>query len=308
MAETNAAVPEISDLRAMLEPPSTQKVEPVEQHSETPKVEQAKADEPAAEPGDKKLEPEASEKEEPLPEAVTKRIAKESERQAKIQGEIARAVSARKAAEHELEKEQALAAKGSQPVKPAQAADARPIKPILDDFKTYAEYQTASTKYEADHDSWLIGETRKTFAQESSAREQQAAHKTAWDSAVKEHGAEFPTLVKTVTDQTSEGFQTAVSQLEDWPRVAVHLAKNQAELTEIAGLFERNPYQAVAKLGQLQAKLQPAPKTAAAAETLPEPPKKVGGAAAATGSTDLSDGRISFSAFKAGVEKLKLKR
>lgn len=300
MADTNAAVPEISDLRAMLEPTSTQKLEPVEAPSETPKVETAKVDEPAAEPGEKQLEQEAAE--EPLPEAVTKRIAKEVDRQAAIQRKIDEAVSARKAKERELE--QANAGTGSQPAKTAQTVDARPVKPVLDNFATYAEYQTASTKYEADHDAWLIGETRKTFAQESSAKEQQAAHKTAWDSAVKEHGAEFPTLVKSVTDQTSEGFQTAVSQLEDWPRVAVHLAKNQAELAEIAGLFERNPYQAVAKLGQLQAKLQPAPKTATPAETLPDPPKKVGGAAAATSAVDLSDGRLSFSAFKAGAQKL----
>lgn len=300
---TNAAIPEISDLRAMLEPPSTQKTEVVVEHSETPKAEIAKVDEPAAEPGETKLEQEAAE--EPLPEAVTKRIAKEVDRQSAIQRKIDEAVSARKAKERELE--QANAGTGSQPVKPAQTADARPVKPVLDNFQTYAEYQTANNKYEADHDAWLIGETRKTFAQETSAREQQNAHKTAWDSAVKEHGKDFPTLVKTVTDQTSEGFQTAVSQLEDWPRVAVHLAKNQAELTEIAGLFERNPYQAVARLGQLQAKLQPAPKTATPAETLPDPPKKVGGAAAASSAVDLSDGRISFSAFKAGAEKL-LKR
>lgn len=294
----------MSDIRAMLESPSTQKVEPivVETPSETTKVEDTKVIEPAAETGEKKLEQE--EIEEALPEAVTKRIAKESERQAKIQGEIARAVSARKAAEHELEKEQALAAKGSQPVKTAQAADARPVKPKLDDFSTYAEYQTATEKYDEAKDAWLIAETRKTSAQEFKAREQQTAQQQAWNAAVKEHGDTFPGLVKSVTDQTSEAFQTAVSQLEDWPRVAVHLAKNQEELNTIVAEYERNPHRGMAALGRLEAKLKPTPKTAAAETVLPNPPKVVGGAAAATGAIDLSDGRQSMSTFKAGLRKM----
>ncbi len=292
----------MSELRAMLEPPSAAKAEPVVAiPSETPAVETPAAAEPAAEPGDKKLEQETTE--EPLPENVQKRIAKEVEKTSRIQREIDQAVSNRKAKERELE--QATADKGSQPVKPAQPADARPVKPKLDNFSTYAEWQAASDKYETDKDAWLIAETRKASAQEFKAREQQTANQRTWDAAVKEHGKEFPALMKTVTDQTSEAFQTAVSQLEDWPRVAVHLGKNPAELVAIAAEHGRNPMRGMAALGRLEASLKPAPKAAAAeADPLPEPPKKIGGAAAATSAVDLSDGRISFSAFKERAEKM----
>ncbi len=121
---------------------------------------------------------------------------------------------------------------------------------------------------------------------------------------MKEHGSEFPALMQTVIDATSEPFQVAVSNLEDWPKMAVHLAKNPAELAEISAQFNRNPYQGTAALGRLQDKLKPAPKAAAAAaETLPEPPKKIGGAAAATGAVKLDDERLSFGAFKSGLKK-----
>src|SRR5690349_378379 len=71
-------------------------------------AEPAASDPPAQDPepesatGDKQPTPEPQEEE--LPEGVKKRIAKEAERAARVQAEIDRAVSERKAKEAELEK------------------------------------------------------------------------------------------------------------------------------------------------------------------------------------------------------------
>jgi hypothetical protein len=287
--------PSLADLRSMIAAPAAE-AKPTPEPAEVSATE-IEAD---PEPADKKQEPKVSD-EEALPEGVQKRITKEVERQSGIQRKIDEAVSARKAKESELA---ALTGKsGSEPAPTtAPVKDSRPTKPQESDSLTWGEYQAKLEKFDSDREAWLMKETRKTVEQEFTQRQEQAASKVRWDAAIKTHGDKFPELMATAQATAPEGLQLAISALDDWSGVAVHLAKNPAQLKELAAKFDANPYAAIATLGRIEASLNPAPK--AAAEPLPKPPVVEGGKSSATiGAFDYE--AASMSQLRAHVTKLR---
>ena len=252
-----------------------------------PQAEPAKGPEEAktteTEPGavETQQEPPQAESEEELPEGVKKRIAREAEKQARIQSEIDRAVSNRKAKEEELKK---LAGEsGPQPVKTAPPADGKPARPNIETFEgTLAEYNAAVADYEGKYEAWLHSETTKRVEQEFLTRQAAEEGKRAWNEAAAKH-AELPEATKVVLDGSTPDFQVALSSLENWPGVTVHLGKHPEELSAVVEKFKANPVSAIADLGALQERLKQAP-TQAKTEKQPEkmpaaPPKRVGGQA-----------------------------
>lgn len=295
------------DIRSMLSDkpvePAKPAAEPKLETSEKPVEGEKPAGEnqqAATEPADKKSEP----VEEPLPEGVQKRIVQEAEKQARIQSEIDRAVSARKAKEAELAKLQE-GAKGSEPVKTPEAS----TKSKRPEASEPGHENETWDQYEARRDEWVKGEALREFEERTEAREAERASKERWDGAVKEHGAEFPSLMEAVRKVAPEGLQVAISQMDQWSQVAVHLAKNPAQLAELAGVFQQSPYKAIATLGRIEAALaKPEPKTQAAEAPLPKPIEKVGGNAAVSGDS-LQDTleKGSMTQVRATVEKLRKK-
>jgi len=216
--------------------------------------------------------------EEELPPNVAKRIAAESKKAAFFQSKIDQAVSARKAKEAEAAK---LTDKpGSEPVKTTESArNERPKRPDLATFDgTLAEYNAAVAKADEAIEKWLEDRTRETVQREFTQQQAKEAQQKEWATATEKHGADFPALMKTLADNTPEPLQAAISELEDWAGVAVHLAKNDDERTSLVEEFKKSPARAIAKLGKLEDRLTPEAKTAPAKEeTLPKPLKPVGG-------------------------------
>lgn len=288
----------MADIRSMLSDAA-----PQEAKTETP--EPVAADEAATptpeavtEAAEKKQEP----VEEPLPEGVQKRIAKEVEKASTIQRKIDEAVSARKAKEQELSK--LTAESGTAPVQNADAAtsDGKPTKPTWQDGQDWPTYEKALAKFEDDRAEWLLKETRRTVEQEFTQRRQQEAAQAKWDEAVKTHGAEFPKLMEKAQEIAPEGLQSAISSLDNWSAVAVYLAKNPAQLTDLAAAYSANPVKAIATLGRIEASLK-APK-AAPATPLPAPPVTDGGkASASVGAFDYEGS--SMSAFRTQIAKIR---
>lgn len=254
------------------------------------------APEPEAvqEPAEPKQEP--TETDEPLPEGVQKRIAKEAEKAARIQSEIDRAVSTRKAKEKELAD---LTATGSQPAPTSATAEkkAPEFGEKGHENETYVQYQQRDREFLK---AEIAAETRKSLEQEFTQRQQQDAAKVKWDAAIEtektagtiKDAKEFAALMAKAQEVAPEGLQAAISSLDNWSGVAVHLAKDPAKLAELATMFNANPYAAVARLGRIEASLKSASKPAA--EPLPDPPAKQGGAAsAATGALDLEKADMS---------------
>ncbi len=259
-----------------------------------------KAPEPESGTDEKKPEPEEAEPE--LPEGVKKRIAKEAERQARIQSEIDRAVSARKAKEEELKK---LSGSEPAPTPEKQLPAGRPVRPQPDAYQTWGEYLAADAKYATEHEAWLVEETRKTVTQEITANRQAEEGKRLWDSAVKDH-ADLPTMAPQVVEHSPEGLQLAISALDNWAGVTVHLGKNPEELAALVEAFNANPYRGVTELGKLEERLKPATKQAAtstATKPLPAPLKPVGGGASAT-TPKVDMENAPFHVFKSEVKRM----
>ncbi len=238
-------------------------------------------------------EPEAIEEE--LPVGVQKKIAKEVARQSRADRAVLEAISNRKTAEDRLAKLTA-GKPGSEPEQttaPA-ATEAKPVRPDLDTFPgTYAEYQKALLKYDNEQEAYLIARTERTVKEQLSAQQREESLTKDWNEATEEHGADFRANMATLRDSTPEGLQMAISGLDNWSAVAVHLAKAPDELKALADKWNTNQYAAVADLGKLEARLQAgtkppeAVKPKPAAKPLPPPPAKVGGAASTVQSVDL---------------------
>lgn len=279
--------------------------EPTEPKTETPEpVKAAPEPEAALEPAETKQEP--IEKDEPLPEGVQKRIAKEAEKAARIQSEIDRAVSTRKAKEKELAD---LTATGSQPEPTSAAVKAAPeFGEKGHESETYTQFQAREREHLKTE---LQADLRKQIEQEFSAKQQQETAKAKWDAAITaektagtiKDGKEFSDLMAKAQEIAPDGLQAAISSLDNWSGVAVYLAKDPAKLTELAEQFKANPYAAIAKLGRIEASLKTAPKPAAEA-ALPNPPANVGGGASASvGAFDIE--KASMSQLRQHVAKIR---
>jgi hypothetical protein len=312
-----------ADLRALIggeskpEPAAEPEPEPV---TSEPADKAEEHHEPATETGDKTPNPQASE-EEPLPEGVQKRIAKEAEKAARIQAEIDRAVSERKAKEAELEQLK-VGEKGSEPVnQPKSQTSDRPKRPQLGEkgheAETYDQFLERERVYvEETLPSWIKADAIREFEATTSQREAQKAAEERWNAAVEKHkaaGVDFPALMESARALAPEGLQVAISALDNWDGVAVHLAKHPAELKQLAQTFQQNPTKAIATLGRIEAALtsqETKPATPAKAEKpLPEPLAKAGGSASASGQdfAEMAE-KGSFTQLKTAVGKLRGKK
>lgn len=290
IATIPAAEPSMSELRAMLADSNSS-----ESKTETPEpVKAAPEPEAAQEPADTKQEP--PETDEPLPEGVQKRIAKEVEKAAKYQRQINEAVSTRKAKEKELAD---LTASGPAPVQKADTAakKAPEFGEAGHESETYAAFQARDREH---FKAEIAAETRRSVEQEFTQRQQQerinarvneGAAKQIEAGVVKDVG-EFNAHMKALVDGAPEGLQSAISSLDDWASVGVHLAKNPAKLTDLATMYGINPYAAIIKLGNLQASLKTATKPASV--VLPDPPEKFGGGSSvSSGAFDIEKSNVS---------------
>lgn len=275
---TTAQEPTMADLESMIN--ASRSAEPVAETKtpETPVKTEEQRTEP--EPGTGKNQ-QQEEVEEELPEGVKKRIAAEAKKQAFFQSKIDQAVSARKAKEAEAAK--VTGEPGSEPdkQKTEPAKSERPKRPELATFDgTLAEYNAAVAKADEALEKWLEDRTRETVSKELTERQAKEAQQKEWEAATAKHGADFPALMDALAAKTPVGLQRAISELDDWSTVALHLAKDDAEHSALVEEFKERPARAIAKLGKLEDRLKPAATEAAAKKEetpLPKPLKPVGG-------------------------------
>ena len=249
--------------------------------------------------------------EEELPENVKKRIASEAKKQAFFQSKVDHAISARKAAQAEAEK---LTGKpGSEPApKTEPAKNERPQRPDLATFDgDLAAYKAAVAKADDEIEKWMEARTRETVQKEFTEQQAKLAQKKEWEVATAKHGADFPQLMDTLAANTPVEIQRAISALDDWSTVAVHLAKNEEERTALVEEFKTSPHRAIAKLGKLEDRLKPEAvkpaaepvKEPAKEPVLPKPLKAVGGdAPGSNGRVDLN--KASMPEFLNEIERM----
>lgn len=251
----------MDQLRALMENPDAE-------------VEQTEAKLPDAGTGEvKKKEPEVKAgPEAELPKGVQKKLDQEDGKQAEYDRLIAERVAKTKAKQDELAK--LTTDTGSDPVKTPKveekAGNPPPLPPDFLKFEgTAEEFAAALQKYHKDYPEWLQKQTRETVEGEFRKRQDHDAAKARWDQAAKEHGDGFSELIDKVTAVAPEAMQEAISQLDDWSKVAIHLANNPAELTALADKFKSNPIAATAQLGRIEERITAAAKVA----TPPPKPK-----------------------------------
>jgi len=300
----------MADIRAILgseaAPAAEPEPTPAASEPEAPATEENH--EPVTEPGETKTEPETQEKDEPLPEGVQKRIAKEVEKAARAQAAIDRAVSERKAKEAELAKVKSDD-KGSEPVKTPQSLAEKPKRPTFGEAghenETWQQYADRESAHQDALASWIKAEAKREFQEESARTTAQRAAQERWDAAVKKHGKEFQTLMDSAVALAPEGLQVAISSLDNWSDVAVHLAKNPDKLKELAATFNQNQTKAIATLGRIEAAITAKTESKPATQPLPEPLLKPGGTASVSTAT-LQDSleKGSMSQFKGAMQKL----
>ncbi len=278
---TTDAEPDFQALRAMLsdkpaEAPATEPepaAEPVKEASDVTETDPG--------PVEPKTEPEVVEKE--IPEGVKKRLKKIDDQTAAYDKLIAERISARKAKEDELKK-----LEGSEPVKntaKAEPSDGEPVAPNPSDFTgSWGEYLEADAKFRKEWATWLQTETRKTVEQELTAKQALEESKRAWSEGAKAH-SDLQEMAEAVVANSPEPLQLAISALDNWAGVTVHLGKNPVELEALVRAFQTNPYKGVADLGKLEARLSTSSKQAEppkAEKPLPAPLKPVAGSASAS--------------------------
>ena len=263
---------------------------------------------------------------------VKKRVQKIDAETAVIQAEINHRVAAKKAAQAELERLRAEEGKpGTEPVKntapPKQEGEpVMPVRPIFGEKEgeTWADYTASVKKYESEfskytsaYTAWIREETRKTVAEELRDQRFQETTERTIEASKKKYGVEFDDYRTRVVEASPEGLLLEISALEDWPGMAVHLGKpeNEAELINLAALYERSPSAAIRELGRIEDRLSKVvskepPNSAkevvarpvAVDKPLPAPPDRVGGGANAAPVIDLN--KADMRAFTQAVQPL----
>jgi hypothetical protein len=303
---TTVAAPSMADLRAMAG--GTKQAETPVSRETTETEEQSEEQNTETESGTVSEEPQEEEFE--LPKNVLKKIAQEAKKEAFFRDKINKSVSARKAAEAEAAKLNGKS--GSEPgssaernTEPAKDADPEPEEPDFATFNgTGLEFQQALKEFKVKLRGWNARQNEALVESKLAEREMTILRKQAWDKAVVEHGEEFPKLMDALRDATTEPFQKAVSLLDHWDIVAVHLAKNEDERNAFVELFNANPDRAKMELGKLEDRLKPAAKTEAT-ETQPvkRPLRAVaGGALGIAPRIDLN--KAPMSVFKGEINRM----
>ncbi len=297
--------PEIVDLRSMYDNSRAGDPDPKEEAPEPEAQAEDKTTELESGTGEEQQEPEEAEVE--LPKGVQRRIAVETAKAARIQSEIDRAVSVRKAKEAELAnlngKPGAEPAKNTEPEKNARPARPEPNFDDVTDLDTLeaakAKHRADLSKYETDLEAWFKAETEQTFDKRYSEK-QAEANKRAWlVKGTQDHGADFPDLVASLETALPEPLQLAVSTMDDAAGMVAYLGRTPEALKTLVSKFEANPYAGIAELGKLELKIQSDPKQAAEEgkskkpeKPLPAPLKPVGGgASASTPKVNLEDAK-----------------
>ncbi len=245
------------------------------------------------------------EDEAPLPPGVQKRIAREVAKVAEIQ----KAISARKAAQAELDKLStgkpgSVPAQSTAPVETPKPVKPQPTDSAYDDDPDqpgsgYKKFRAAEDKFFSDHEQWLIAQTEQRVASEFSKRQAQQTVQKAWTDATAKHAAEWPTRAKAIAAGTPEGLQEAISALDDWPAMVNHLGDptQAATLKALGEKFARSPFAAAAELGRIEATLSESAKepraTPIARKPLPDPLNTVGGRPShSSGAVDLDKASV----------------
>lgn len=326
MPDTQKTDPSIDDLRSMLAadgvPVKDAKEAPLPAVAAEPIVATGKPETGEGTPAEDSQQPkEAKPKEtkpakvedDELPEGVRKKIEKEVARTAEANRKITEAVSARKAAEAELEK----VAKGSEPVKKTEATDPnpRPVRPKMQQWveeftakhnraPVNEEWNDALAEHEERLAAWFDARSderakvasKAVVEQELTAREQadlekqrKAAADALWQAGVKAHGAEaLQSAAQTVRKVTTEPMQVAISEMDDWAGISMKLASDPEALDQFVQAWKESPARAVRQLVLIEQSLKPPvaeikEKPANSVKTLPRPAMKVGGSASVTG-------------------------
>lgn len=234
----------------------------------------------------------------PLPPAAQKRLDKL----------ISQNVSLRKELEAKLKAndDKAPVKEGTAPEKPAaEAKSDRPKRPTEPEYgegegnenETWDQfiarkrsYRETLGKYEESLEDWTKKALRAEVEHEFTQRQAKEVHEKVLSQARKDHGADFDALTEVVASKAPLELQKAILDLDDWPSVAVYLARNEDRLDEVVAAFAKSSTRAAATLGRIQASLKGhTSKAAPDARTVPEPLKPVGGGAAAgTGIVDLT--------------------
>ncbi len=237
------ANPSMTDLRVM----AGRVDAPAEPKSETTETEeQSEEQNTETEPGTVSEEPQEEEFE--LPKNVQKKISQEAKKAAFFQSKIDQATSLRKAKEAEAAKLNGKS--GSEPgssaertTEPAKDADPEPEEPDFATFNgTGLEFQQALKEFKVKLRGWNARQNEALVESKLAEREMTILRKQAWDKAVVEHGEEFPKLMDALRDATTEPFQKAVSLLDHWDMVAVHLATGIAFLVNADQYFDIRVY------------------------------------------------------------------
>ncbi len=301
--------PSVSDLRSLVATHAPEFSSSVDGPI-NPKTAEPPAEKPAehkeAEPAPAHIqEPNEPVEDEPLPEAVQKRIAKEAEKQARYQAEINKAVSARKAKEDELAK--LTGDTGTDPAKSSAPATSKPVKPdfaaYTEEGKSYSDFKADLDKYETAYESWLISEADKRADAKWTEKQRESEAKREWEAAEKEFPG-FNAARELVAANSSEPLQMAISQLDGWKSVVAHLGKpeNADELKTLVAQAEKAPYAAAASLGRLEDRLKTPIPNGKPVAVLPKPPNKDGGRASAdTAAVDLN--KVGMDRFKSEVRR-----
>ncbi len=304
-----APEPSIAELRAMV---SDSEPEPAKVEAKAEVVEAAPEPEPVPDKPERKRdengkftkaesegdtqEPEKTVEEEPLPANVQKRIAKEVEKQARSDREIAEHVSRTKAKQAELERLKTTAT-GSEPATNTETVDddTEPEEPVFGrEGQTWGEFQAEMKAFRKSHDAWLVKRTERTIDEKLTERQRQEKFEKVMAEAEKTYGKGFDEMRSRVVDSTPEGLQIQIGALDDWPSMVAYLGKpeNADEMTALSNLFNRNELAAVRELGRMEDRLKQIPATketvkVKAEKPLPAPPVALGGGAAASPKVDL---------------------
>lgn len=277
----------MESLYALRENPEAElpKVEaPKTEAAETPANAEAKTIETDKAPVETKQELNTDEEDHsPLPPKAQKRVDKL----------IAETVSLRKELEAKLKAAEAPAKQGTEPVKTGAETPDKPKRPTLPQYgegvgnenESWTKYQERQAAYHADVEAYdeklteyivkvTEAETQKRFTQKQ-ARE---AHEAVIAQATKDHGEDFLALTQQVADHSPVEFQHALLDVDDWPTLAVYLARNPDKLLEVVEKFKTRPIAAIETLGRMRAGLKGAsPKSSAVEKALPAPLKPVAG-------------------------------
>lgn len=230
-----------------------------------------------------------------LPKGVQKKLEEEASLQADYDRQIAIAVSARKAKEHELAK--LTTNTGTDPVKTEKVEKKADGPPEFPDFETFEgtgpEFRAALAKAQADFQTWQQTHTRESVQAELAEERAREARQSRWDGAAKEHGAEaWKAAADTLVAQTPVTMQFAISALDNMSKVAMYLAGKPDEMKALADQFTADPVKAAIKLGRLEEKITAVPaKTAAPA--IPKPLGKQEAGDGASGEFDWDSATMS---------------